>query len=65
MTVDDDVFGVHTVTGNLHALYRLEGSGTDMQCQLVALDAVCIDVGKYSVGEMQSGCRRSDGAFNL
>ena len=60
-----DDFGVHLVLVGIFGLDGLERTGADMQRHLLHPDASFAQTVQHFIREMQTGCRRSDGAFNL
>lgn len=65
VAVYDDILGVHIVARNLLTLDGLERPGTHVEGELVALDAVVVDVVEHFLGEVESGRRCCHRAFNL
>lgn len=62
---DEDILGVHLVTLHLLALDGTEGAGTDMEGDLVALDALGVKGAEDSIGEMEASGGGSHGTVNL
>ena len=53
--VHRDVFGMHFVTFDFFALYRLEGTGTYVEGQLFAVDTPFVEGFQHPFGKMKSG----------
>ena len=58
-------FRVHLVSFYHVAFHWLESACSHVQCHLVALNAVGVDVGEYSTGEVKAGSRSCHTAFYL
>ena len=60
-----DPLGVHLVAGDLFAFHRFESTGSDVQCEFVALYAVTVECLQHSFREVQTGCGSCHRSFDF
>ena len=65
VATDGNVLRVHRMVADGLALDRSEGASADVQRDFLAFDATGVDVAQDAFGEVKTGCRSRNAAFNL